>query len=264
MPWLILFACGLMALQPRLTRTMARRRHQGAEHPLVLAVGVFLTGIYGGYFGAAQGVILIALLSIFLVDDLQRLNGLKNVLAALINGVAAILFMLAGPVDYRVVVLLAIGSIVGGQVGAYVGRRLPASVYRVGRRQRGHRGGTSPAAGLATTTTGARRPMTIGLSRCVDAPPTLHRTQPLRSVTNVYAPIDPEQDGMEDILRSLGAVLDTQMARAIEIRQRPDGLAIRALAVADITARLDGAWSRLEHVVTHVDLARTRVRRGGA
>jgi uncharacterized protein len=130
-PWLILFACALMALQPRLSRAMARRQHQDAEHPRALAGGVFLTGIYGGYFGAAQGVILIVLLSIFLADDLQRLNGLKNVLAAVINGVAAILFMLAGPVDYRVVVLLAVGSIVGGQVGAYVGRRLPANVYRI-------------------------------------------------------------------------------------------------------------------------------------
>ena len=68
---------------------------------MALAGGVFLTGIYGGYFGAAQGVILIALLAIFLADDLQRLNGLKNVLAALINGVAAVLFILAAPVDYR-------------------------------------------------------------------------------------------------------------------------------------------------------------------
>ena len=75
----------------------------------------------------------------------------------------------------------------------------------------------------------------------------------------MYAPIDPAHDGMEDILRSLGAVLDTRMARAIEIRQRPDGIVIRALAVADIAARLDGTWSRLEHVVTHVDLARTRI-----
>jgi uncharacterized protein len=130
-PWLILFACGLMALQPRLSRLMATRRHEGAEHPLALAAGVFLTGIYGGYFGAAQGVILIALLAIFLTDDLQRLNGLKNVLAAIINGVAAVLFMLAAPVDYGVVVLLAIGSIVGGQLGAYVGRRLPAGVFRI-------------------------------------------------------------------------------------------------------------------------------------
>jgi len=74
----------------------------------------------------------------------------------------------------------------------------------------------------------------------------------------VYAPIDPARGEMEDILRALGTVLDTQMARAVEIRQRPDGLAIRALAVAGIAARLDGAWSPLEQVVTQVDLTRTR------
>lgn len=75
----------------------------------------------------------------------------------------------------------------------------------------------------------------------------------------MYAPIDPEHGGMEDILRSLGAVLDTQLARAVEIRQRTDGLAIRALAVASIAQRLDGAWSHLEQVVTHVDLTQTQV-----
>jgi hypothetical protein len=78
-------------------------------------------------------------------------------------------------------------------------------------------------------------------------------------VTNVYAPIDPERGGMEDILRSLGAVLDTQMARRVEIRQRADGLAIRALAVAGIAERIEGIWSRLEQLVTHVDLAQTQV-----
>jgi hypothetical protein len=75
----------------------------------------------------------------------------------------------------------------------------------------------------------------------------------------VYAPIDPERAGMEDILRSLGAVLDSTMARAVEIRQRADGLAIRALAVAGITERLTGGWARVEHVVTHLDLTQAHV-----
>jgi uncharacterized membrane protein YfcA len=130
-PWLILLACGLMAIQPRMSRYMATRRHVIADHPLPLTIGVYLTGIYGGYFGAAQGVILMALLAIFLTDDLQRLNGLKNVLAALVNGVAAVLFIIAAPVDYSVVLLLAVGSIVGGQIGASVGRRLPSAVLRL-------------------------------------------------------------------------------------------------------------------------------------
>lgn len=130
-PFLILFACLLMAVQPRLARFMAQRRGAEAGHPLALTVAVFLTGIYGGYFGAAQGVILIALLAIFLTDDLQRLNGLKNVLAGVVNAVAAVLFILVAPVDYQVALLLAIGSIIGGQLGATVGRRLPAPVLRV-------------------------------------------------------------------------------------------------------------------------------------
>lgn len=129
-PFLILLACALMAFQPRLARSMARRRGAEAGHPTGLTIAVYLTGIYGGYFGAAQGVILMALLAIFLSDDLQRLNGLKNWIAGVVNGVAAILFVLVAPVDYRVAALLAIGSIVGGQVGATVGRRLPAPVLR--------------------------------------------------------------------------------------------------------------------------------------
>ncbi|MET0773157.1 MAG: sulfite exporter TauE/SafE family protein [Candidatus Limnocylindrales bacterium] len=129
-PFLILLACALMAVQPRLARFLAARRGMEAGHPTGLLVGVFLTGIYGGYFGAAQGVILMALLAIFLTDDLQRLNGLKNWIAGLVNGVAAILFVLVAPVDYGVAALLAIGSVVGGQVGATVGRRLPAPVLR--------------------------------------------------------------------------------------------------------------------------------------
>ena len=75
----------------------------------------------------------------------------------------------------------------------------------------------------------------------------------------MYAPIGPEQPDMEDILRSLGAVLDTQMARAVRISQRVDGLAVRAMAVADIAQRLDGAWSQLEQLITHVDLTRTHM-----
>src|SRR5450755_2548631 len=90
-PILILGSVGVIAIQPRLSRAMGDRRVEGQEHTLPLVVTLFLTGIYGGYFGAGQGVIMMALLGVFLPDDLQRLNGLKNVLAVLINGVAAVL-----------------------------------------------------------------------------------------------------------------------------------------------------------------------------
>ena len=124
-PVLILVACVLVALQPRLSRRGAEgdrpvRAHGG---PL-LCIAVFLTGVYGGYFGAAQGVMLIALLGIFLDDHLQRLNAAKNVLAALVNGIAALLFIVFADVDWAVAGLLAGGAIVGGQVGATLGRRI--------------------------------------------------------------------------------------------------------------------------------------------
>jgi uncharacterized membrane protein YfcA len=130
-PFLVLGACLLVALQPRLSRAVADRRSAGGrEHPLPLIGGVFLTGIYGGYFGAAQGVILIALLGIFLPDDIQRLNALKNVITAVVNGVAGVVFVLVAPVSWGPALLLAAGAIVGGQVGALVGRRLPPTALR--------------------------------------------------------------------------------------------------------------------------------------
>lgn len=134
-PILILIACGLVAVQPRLTAWVtARRTRLGHETrsgggPLLLA-GVYLTGIYGGYFGAAQGVILIALLAILIDDDLQRLNGLKNVIATSINAVAAIIFILVAPVEWPVAIVLAIGATIGGQLGAFVGRRMSPIALR--------------------------------------------------------------------------------------------------------------------------------------
>ena len=97
----------------------------------VLWVLVFLAGIYGGYFGAAQGVLLIGMLGIALNDSLQRINAAKNVLAGLVNGLAAVVFIIATHIDWGVAGLIAAGSIIGGQVGARVGRRLPPWGLRV-------------------------------------------------------------------------------------------------------------------------------------
>jgi uncharacterized membrane protein YfcA len=129
-PILILGSVVLIAIQPRLSRAMGDRRAVGHEHTLPLVITLYLNGIYGGYFGAGQGVIMMAVLGVFLPDSLQRLNGLKNVLAVLVNGVAAILFIVVAPVAWPPAILLAIGAIAGGQVGASVGRRLPATVLR--------------------------------------------------------------------------------------------------------------------------------------
>ena len=130
-PILILGSVVLIAIQPRLSRAMGNRRVEGEEHTLPLVITIFLTGIYGGYFGAGQGVIMMALLGVFLPDGLQRLNGLKNVLAVLVNGVAAVLFVILAPVAWPPAILLAIGATMGGQVGAVVGRRLPAGALRL-------------------------------------------------------------------------------------------------------------------------------------
>jgi hypothetical protein len=91
----------------------------------VLWFFVFCAGVYGGYFGAAQGVLLIGMLGIAFSDSLQRINAVKNVLAGLVNGLAAIVFIALTHIDWGVAGLIAAGSIIGGQVGARVGRRLP-------------------------------------------------------------------------------------------------------------------------------------------
>ncbi len=122
-PALILVACLLVLFQPQLARRAAgsHRPHGG---PMLFAA-VFATAIYGGYFGAAQGVILISLLGIFLNDQIQRLNAAKNVLALLVNAVASLVFIAVSNVSWSAAGLLAAGSVVGGQVGGLLGRRLP-------------------------------------------------------------------------------------------------------------------------------------------
>jgi hypothetical protein len=132
-PALILVGLLLVVLQPRVS-AWVDARHEGARGdygPWWVWPAVFGTGVYGGYFGAAQGVILMGILGIGIADDLQRLNGLKNVLAGLVNGVAGVIFLLVADVDWTVVALIAAGSIVGGQLGATVGRRLSPLVLRV-------------------------------------------------------------------------------------------------------------------------------------
>jgi uncharacterized membrane protein YfcA len=134
-PVLILLGCVLVVLQPRISAWVARR-HEAAgglpEHGAWWVwPGVLVTGVYGGYFGAAQGVLLMAVLGIGVDESLQRLNAVKNVLAAIVNAVAGLLFIVLADVDWRVVALIAAGSVIGGQIGATVGRRLPAGVLRV-------------------------------------------------------------------------------------------------------------------------------------
>ena len=122
-PILILLSVALMAFKP--TPRQAER-----DHLTPATGGTFLTGIYGGYFGAAQGVILLAVLRIAFADDLQRLNAVKNVLALVANAVAAVLFIAVADVAWEAAALIAGGSIVGAWAGAHYGRRLPEAWLR--------------------------------------------------------------------------------------------------------------------------------------
>jgi uncharacterized membrane protein YfcA len=121
-------------LQPTISARLKERAVVGAGRPAhgsaVVWFLVLLTGVYGGYFGAAQGVLLLAVMGIGIGDDLQRLNAVKNVLAMLVNAVAGIIFIVRAPVDWVVVVLIAAGAVVGGTLGARIGRRIPPLAFR--------------------------------------------------------------------------------------------------------------------------------------
>ena len=135
-PWLLVLAAALAAAQPRIARALRRHSEHEAGAPSTapltvgLALGIAATGVYGGYFGAAQGVVLISLLGIAWSTDLQRANGAKNVLAGTANVVGAAVFIIGGLVDWRIAGLVAVGSGLGGLVGARVGRRIPAPLLR--------------------------------------------------------------------------------------------------------------------------------------
>jgi uncharacterized membrane protein YfcA len=130
-PALIALALLLVVFGPALTSALAHTRHRPREHVTVtLWLCVLLTGVYGGYFGAAQGVLLMGIFGVFLADTLQRHNGLKNVLAGLVNAVAAVLFMFTGHLNWAAAALVAGGSIIGAALGARVGRRLSPAALR--------------------------------------------------------------------------------------------------------------------------------------
>jgi uncharacterized membrane protein YfcA len=132
-PVLIGIGCLLVLLQPVVDRVAPRphTRDTTQRVPVWVWVLVLMVGVYGGYFGAAQGVLLIGILGLGIHDSLQRLNGLKNVLAGLVNAVAAVVFIAVAEVDWVVVALIAGGSVIGGLLGATVGRRLPQLALRL-------------------------------------------------------------------------------------------------------------------------------------
>jgi uncharacterized protein len=133
-PAFIAIALVLIVVQPLLSRALAarRERHRDSDRAgPVGAVATFGSGVYGGYFGAAQGILLLAILGLSLEgEDLQRINALKVVLAGLVNLVAGVVFIFSAHVAWLPALLIAIGSIIGGVVGARYGRRLPPAALR--------------------------------------------------------------------------------------------------------------------------------------
>lgn len=134
-PALIGLALVLVVAQPRLSRAVRRRRERNgtAAHPdggCALLVLLLLASAYGGYFGAAQGVLYLSVMGLLLSEDLQRINAVKNVLALLVNGVAAVFFLFVADFDWTAVLLVAAGSAVGGLLGARIGRALSPVLLR--------------------------------------------------------------------------------------------------------------------------------------
>ncbi len=154
-PVLIGLACVLVIIGPHLKRRIAQRQsalaarlgdstattHPDAGAPTHngdsqesrpgLIVATALTGTYGGYFGAAQGVILLSVLSVLLRGSLQRANAVKNALTASANFAAGVVFVMLTPVDWLAAGVIAVGAIVGGQIGAKVGQRIPELALRI-------------------------------------------------------------------------------------------------------------------------------------
>lgn len=129
-PWLILLSCALLTAQPIVGKWVQSHGKEGTPHPIPLVVAQFLAAVYGGYFGAGLGVMMLAVLGIFLHDTLQRLNALKGLLSLVINLVSAIFFAIFAPVAWFPVLIMAIASLLGGNLGVVVARRLSNTVLR--------------------------------------------------------------------------------------------------------------------------------------
>jgi uncharacterized membrane protein YfcA len=125
------FALVLVVLQPRINcRLTEHGTGSWHERGILTPLAIYATGIYGGYFGAAQGILLLGILGVALPQSLQRTNALKNVLATLANGVAGLYFALFAHVAWAPALIIAAASILGGQIGARYGRRLSPGTLR--------------------------------------------------------------------------------------------------------------------------------------
>lgn len=134
-PWLILAATLLLATEPWLRRSSARRLsapgHRAREHPVGAAASAFAASVYGGYFGAGFGIVMLALFSFVLPESLARVNAIKQFVAVVANGTAAIVFAAAGDVVWSAAAVMAVGALAGGSLGGRFAGRVRADVLRV-------------------------------------------------------------------------------------------------------------------------------------
>ena len=128
-PWLILLAALLLAVQGRLRAWLVGRVHH-AHSASLAAIPVGLAAIYGGYFGAGMGVMVLASLAIVIEDSLTRLNALKQTVSLVVNVAAAVVFLFSGRVDWPLAGVMLACSLVGGWLGGLVASRIPPAVLR--------------------------------------------------------------------------------------------------------------------------------------
>ncbi|MDT7573667.1 MAG: uncharacterized protein QOE05_3841, partial [Actinomycetota bacterium] len=129
-PYLVLLSAVLLGVQPLLSRALGTAPHGSEGVGWGARIGVGVAAVYGSYFGAGLGVLLLAVLGILIADGLQRLNALKGVLSLLINVVGVAVFIVSARVDWGYALMLAIGAYAGGTLGVSIARRLPATVMR--------------------------------------------------------------------------------------------------------------------------------------
>lgn len=134
-PYLVLLSCALLLVQTRLARRVARQRATAdrvtaSENTIPLHAGIFLSALYGSYFGAGLGVLLLAVMGIFIDDNLQRLNGMKSVLSMVIKLIGAVIFLFSGLIVWWAVAILFVTGYFGGLIGAWVARRLRIGILR--------------------------------------------------------------------------------------------------------------------------------------
>lgn len=129
-PYLVLTSCALLAVQPRLARALAERRGDAPDVPWAARIAVGIGAVYGSYFGAGLGVLLLAVLGTLVPDDLQRSNALKGLLSLVVNVTGVLVFVAVGGVAWQYAALLAVTAYAGGTLGVGIARRLPAPLMR--------------------------------------------------------------------------------------------------------------------------------------